>query len=189
MGRKRPSCLTPTGTDSARPVDKDVLVGIFDRYAPAMYRYAVHLAGDPNLADQIVGDVFANFLERFVAGNGPISNIRSYLYQSTYHCLVNETRYAKRRAPLTVMDLQPRQPEAGPRYLDDKLLFEQVIQAVQHDLTPDQRHVIVLRFLEEFSLRETAAILGKGIEHIKVIQNRALTRLRCSLHTSPARAG
>ena len=38
--------------------------------------------------------------------------------------------------------------------------------------------MILLRFLEEFSLRETAAILGKDIQHVKVIQSRALAKLR-----------
>jgi RNA polymerase sigma-70 factor (ECF subfamily) len=49
---------------------------------------------------------------------------------------------------------------------------------VRTELTPDQRHVIILRFLEEFSLRETAAIIGKKVEHVKVIQGRAIARLR-----------
>jgi DNA-directed RNA polymerase specialized sigma24 family protein len=35
-----------------------------------------------------------------------------------------------------------------------------------------------LRFLEEFSLRETAAIVGKDVNHVKVIQSRALAKLR-----------
>jgi DNA-directed RNA polymerase specialized sigma24 family protein len=38
-----------------------------------------------------------------------------------------------------------------------------------------------LRFLEEFNLRETAAILGKDVSHIKVIQSRALAKLRKDL--------
>ena len=173
--------LKPASLHSARQLDEETLVRIFDRYAPALYRYAVRLGSNPSLADQIVGDVFANLLERFATGNGPTSNLRSYLYQSTYHCLVDETRYAKRRAPLESIDWQPYPPETRSRFLEDKLLFEQVTYAVQHELTSDQRHVIVLRFLEEFSLRETALILGKQVGNVKVIQNRALTRLRTSL--------
>ena len=60
-------------------------------------------------------------------------------------------------------------------------LFKQVLHAIQDRLTDDQRHVIVLRFLEEFSLRETAVILGKRVEHVKVIQGRAIVALRKTL--------
>jgi DNA-directed RNA polymerase specialized sigma24 family protein len=41
--------------------------------------------------------------------------------------------------------------------------------------------VIVLRFLEGFSLRETAAILGKSITVVKVTQTRAIRVLRKTL--------
>jgi RNA polymerase sigma-70 factor (ECF subfamily) len=56
-------------------------------------------------------------------------------------------------------------------------------------LTDDQRHVIILRFLEGFNLNETAAILGKQVGHIKVIQNRAITKLRKALGDSGAETG
>jgi RNA polymerase sigma-70 factor (ECF subfamily) len=46
------------------------------------------------------------------------------------------------------------------------------------ELTDDQRHVIILRFLEDFSLKETAEIIGKEVNNIKVIQNRGIAKLR-----------
>ena len=53
--------------------------------------------------------------------------------------------------------------------------------AIRNDLTEDQRHVIVLRFLEGFSLRETADIIGKQVYNVKVIQNRGIVKLRKAL--------
>jgi len=47
--------------------------------------------------------------------------------------------------------------------------------------------VIILRFLEGFSLRETATIIGKKIDHVKVIQNRALAKLRQSVENKGMR--
>jgi RNA polymerase sigma-70 factor (ECF subfamily) len=65
--------------------------------------------------------------------------------------------------------------------LEDQITFKQILHAIQNDLTDDQRNVVVLRFLEEFNLHETAAILGKREDHVRVIQNRAITALRKSL--------
>jgi RNA polymerase sigma factor (sigma-70 family) len=45
----------------------------------------------------------------------------------------------------------------------------------------DQRHVIILRFLEGFSVHETAVIIGKEESNVKVIQNRAIAALRRAL--------
>lgn len=167
--------------NAARRMDRDALVRIFDLYSHALYNYALRLGGDPMLADQIVGDVFAKLLDQLSVGNGPTANLRSYLYETTYHRIIDEARSSRRKVPLEVTDwLQPH-TDSVALGSEDQILFEEVIRAIRNELTDDQRHVIILRFLEEFSLRETAAILGKGVGHVKVIQSRALAKLRTCL--------
>ena len=167
--------------NDARNMNQDALVKIFDLYSFSLFNYAARLCGDPVLADHIVGDVFAKLLEQLSAGNGPRTNLKSYLYETAYHLIIDESRYSKRRAPLEVAALLPQESQAGSTRLDDQILFQQILHAIRDQLTDDQRHVIVLRFLEEFSLRETAMIMGKTINHVKVIQNRALAALRKSM--------
>lgn len=167
--------------NAARMMNKEALVKIFDLYSFALFNYAARLCGDPVVADHIVGDVFAKLLEQLSAGNGPRTNLRSYLYETTYHLIIDETRYLKRRAPLEVAALLQYEPESASTRVDDHIVFQQILHAMQNELTNDQRHVIILRFLEEFSLRETAAIMGKSVNHVKVIQNRALTALRTAM--------
>lgn len=167
--------------NSARLMDQDALVKIFDLYSPVLFGYALRLCGDPVLADHIVGDVFAKLVEQLSAGHGPRVNLRSYLYETAYHLMIDETRYSKRRAPLEVAALLGQDPQLTSSGLEDRILFKQMLHALQNDLTDDQRHVIVLRFLEEFSLRETAAIMGKTIDNVKVLQNRSIAALRKSM--------
>ena len=173
--------------NAARNMDQEALVKIFDLYSYSLFNYAARLCGDRVLADHIVGDVFAKLLEQLSAGNGPRTNLKSYLYETAYHLIVDESRYSKRRAPLEVAALLPQESQAGSTRLDDQILFQQILHAVRDQLTDDQRHVIVLRFLEEFSLRETALIMGKTINHVKVIQNRALKALRKSIEPREVR--
>jgi RNA polymerase sigma-70 factor, ECF subfamily len=166
---------------AARMMNKDALVKIFDLYSTALYNYALRLTGDPLLADQIVGDVFAKLLDQLASGQGPREHLRSYLYETTYHRIIDETRYSQRRVPLEAITLLPQNVHSTFPSLEEKVTFEQILYAIQNNLTADQRHVIILRFIEGFSLRETATILGKGINHIKVIQNRAIAALRNAL--------
>ncbi|HET6821449.1 MAG TPA: sigma-70 family RNA polymerase sigma factor [Anaerolineales bacterium] len=163
--------------NAARKMNGEALVKIFDRYSSALYQYALRLCVDPVLADHIVGDVFVKLLDQLAEGNGPKTNLRSYLYETTYHRLIDETRYSKRRAPLEAV-LHLQDSRSAFVNLEDQMVFQEILHILQHELTRDQRHVIVLRFLEEFNLRETAAIVGKTVEHVKVIQNRALAKLR-----------
>lgn len=160
--------------NAAKKMDKDALAKIFDLYGSVLYNYALRLCGDPLLADHIVGDVFVKLFDQFAAGSGPTSNLRAYLFQITYHKIVDEARYSHRWTSLdAVADIR-----SGLLGLEDQVMFNMILEAIQRDLNDDQRHVILLRFLGEFSLRETASILGKEISHVKVIQGRALAKLR-----------
>lgn len=163
---------------AAKMMNKDALVKIFDRYAAPLYNYALRLCGDPLMADHIVGDVFAKLVDQLASGNGPTSNLRSYLYEIAYHMIVDEARYSRRREPLEALNSLRQDARSGSLRLEDRITLEMVLDAIQRELTDDQRHVIILRFLEEFSLRETAAILDKEVSHIKVIQTRAIAKLR-----------
>jgi RNA polymerase sigma-70 factor (ECF subfamily) len=173
--------------NAARTMDKDALVKIFDLYSSALFNYALRLCDDPLLADQIVGDVFAKLLEQLAAGNGPTANLRSYLYETTYHRIIDEARSSQRKAPLEAAATLGGDAQPVFLIVEEQLAMRQILQAIQHDLTADQRHVIILRFVEQFSLRETAHIMGKTVEHVKVIQNRAIAALRRSLERSEMR--
>ena len=166
---------------AAQKMDKEAIVEIFELYNSPLYNYVLRLSGDRILADHIVGDVFAKLIEQLSMGKGPESNLRSYLYETAYHRLIDETRFTRRRAPLEAAAWIPQDRNSLFVSVEDEILFKQVLHVIRNRLTEDQRHVIVLRYLEEFSLRETATILGKRVEHVKVIQSRAIVALRKTL--------
>jgi RNA polymerase sigma-70 factor (ECF subfamily) len=167
--------------DAAKQMDREALVKIFDIYSPAIYNYAFRLCNDALMADYIVGDVFAKLLEHFSAGRGPSSNLRSYLYEMAYHLVVDESRYSHRTMEIDKVDLVLHDEYSASVSMEDKILFKSIMRAIRTNLTVDQRHVIILRFLEGFSIHETAAIIGKEESNIKVIQNRAIAALRKAL--------
>lgn len=173
--------------NAARILDRDALVKIFDLYSPALYKYALRLCNDPMVADHVVGDVFAKLWDHLSQGKGPSANLRSYLYESAYHHVVDETRYARRRVSLEVTDWFRQDANSTTSAWDDQIVFEQVLSAMQTRLSDDQRHVLVLRFLEGFNIRETAAILGKKEDHVRVIQSRAIIALRRALDSQRVR--
>jgi RNA polymerase sigma-70 factor, ECF subfamily len=168
--------------EGAREMNRDALVQIFDLYSQTLYNYAFRLCNDSRIADNIVGDVFAKLLEQLSAGRGPNSNLRSYLYEMAYHLVVDEARYSSRGAPLEAAETFLR-PEGYSTTInvENRLMFETILHAIRNDLTDDQRHVVILRFWEGFSLQETAAIIGKEVNNVKVIQNRAIAVLRKAL--------
>ena len=189
LALSRPTVLEEVPTsdshllEAARKMNKDALVKIFDRYSSALYNYAYRLSNDAWIADYVVGDVFAKLLDQFSAGNGPSTNLRSYLYEMAYHLIVDEARYSNRAAPLEVVELANYDGYSSAISMENQILLKTIMLAIRNHLTKDQRHVIILRFLEGFSLIETASIIGKEVTHVKVIQSRAIASLRKALDT------
>ncbi len=159
-----------------RKLDQPALIAVFDQFAPRLFRYALRMCGDPIVADDIVGEVFRKLIESLKKGKGPNNNLRSYLYQTTYHELVNQARTVRHHVDLT--DDLPAEPEDRPeiKYAGEEEKAD-LLSVLLTQLSDNQRHVIYFRFFEELSLKETADILGLSITNIKVIQNRAIAKL------------
>jgi RNA polymerase sigma-70 factor (ECF subfamily) len=174
---------------AARGMDCEAIEKVFDLYAHALFKYAFRFCESALVADQVVGDVFSKLLEHLAAGRGPSGNLRSYLFEMTYHLLVDETRYSQRR--VSIEAVETLLPGGAPTSLviENRLMFETVLTAIKNDLTDYQRHVIVLRFLEGFSLYETGVILGKPARDIKAAQSRAIRNLRSALNEGMENGG
>jgi RNA polymerase sigma-70 factor (ECF subfamily) len=64
--------------------------------------------------------------------------------------------------------------------VDQNLELEKVWTAVQK-LEPEHQDVIVMRFIDELSIRETAKAMEKSEGAIKVLQHRAIQKLKTIL--------
>lgn len=163
---------------AAGSLDRDALSAIFEEYAPALYKYLLRLGVNSLEADQVVGDVFARLLDKFVEGKGPRKNLRSYLFQTAYHLVVDHARDRQRIVSLDIVDTLHGEKQPVQAQTEEKMLLEHLANAMAFNLTEDQRNVLILRFQEEFSLQETADIIGKNVNAVKALQNRAILKLR-----------
>jgi RNA polymerase sigma-70 factor, ECF subfamily len=163
---------------AARQMDTNALTEIFEVYAPPLYKFAFRICNNALKADRLVGEVFEKFVQQLSAGQNPGVNLRVFLYGMTYRLLIQDIQYADSFPP-TNGDVPTRSDRwpVSASYEEQKLL-EALKRGFMQDLTDDQRHVVLLRFVEGFSLKETAAITGKKVNNVKVIQNRAIAALR-----------
>lgn len=160
----------------ARGFDLAALGEIYDAYSPGLVRYATRLLGESDLAEECVAETFSRFLKALHNGGGPRDCLQAYLYQVAHHWIAD---YYRRQPPPTfslketlASDLSdPAQAAA------EKLESEQVRAALM-GLTPEQREVVVLRYLEGWEHADVAALLGKPVGAVKALQHRALDALR-----------
>jgi RNA polymerase sigma-70 factor (ECF subfamily) len=93
--------------------------------------------------------------------------------------------YYRRSKHRQHLPLDERIVEGGesPAALAEQNISAKQVRAALVHLTPDQRQVITLKFLEGFSNVEVAGILNKPIGAVKSLQHRALAALQRQLVT------
>ena len=167
--------------DAAARKDQDALGTIFDKYSPLIYKYSLRICRDVSQADDIVGEVFMRLAANLQKGKLQIDNLKSYLYQIAYHLVVDQYRKEERITELEEGTILPDHSLPISKTVENKALMESIYSALQKNLTADQQHVIILRFIEGFSIAETAEITGKTTSNVKVIQSRGMEKLRTAL--------
>jgi RNA polymerase sigma-70 factor (ECF subfamily) len=157
--------------------DRQALVTIYEQHNAELYRYAFRLVGDSALAEDCVSETFSRFLKAVRDGIGPVENVRAYLYRVAHNWVTDYYR----RQPLPPLSLEADlhgATDANPSHLVAGQMEQERVRAALVNLPPDQRQVIELRFVEDWSHEEVAAALGKSVEATRALQHRALTALR-----------
>lgn len=163
----------------AQRLDPAALTEIHDRYYPEVYRYVCYRLRDEHVCEDVVAEVFLRLLDAFHKKRGPTLNLRGWLF-GTASNLVNDhlrMRYANRIDPMDMDEDSLPEGTHLERSYEEEWVQQQVVHAMQ-ELTPEQQHVLALRFSDERSLEETASILGKSVNAVKGLQFRAITSLR-----------
>lgn len=167
----------------ARELDRTALTAIFDTFYQPLYRYIYHHIGHKATAEDLATEVFTRLLEKLRAGRGPERYLKAWLYRVAHNLAVDELR---------------RRTHRDHDALDDNIaasgqdLLQQAHLAVQSDqaraalahLTPNQRAVIVLKFLEGLDNAEIARALKLSVSAVKALQHRGLQAMRCRLERS-----
>lgn len=164
----------------ARQLDKSALAEIYDRYSPGLYRYAMRLLGDSDQAEDCVAETFSRFLNTLHRGGGPNNYLQAYLYRIAHNSITDGYR---RKTPLmTPLDenLQGDDSNSPVETLQEELDKQTIRNALAY-LTPDQRQVIVLKYLEGWKNAEVAAAIGKSSGAVKALNHRAISALKRQL--------
>jgi RNA polymerase sigma-70 factor (ECF subfamily) len=163
--------------ERAKAFDREVLAEIYDRYSPGLYRYAVRQLSDDIQAEECVADTFSRFLQILRGGGGPREHLQAYLYRIARNWITDQYR---RQPPLPLDPEIPviDQSSADPQFVVDQYFQQERVRRALMRLTPDQRQVIMLKFIEGWKNAEVAASINKPVGAVKSLQHRALNALR-----------
>ena len=153
------------------------LAGILERYQDRLFRYVWRLTGDEALAEDVFQQTWLQVAER-VARYDARRPFAPWLFTVARNLALDQLR---RLRPGSLDDVdEPAAPEAGGDPLALATAGERADRVARAlaGLGPLDREVLTLRFDEDLSLPELAAVLAVPMPTAKARLYRALTRLR-----------
>ena len=145
----------------------------YGNLAPAVLGYLrAQRAPDP---EDILGEVFLQVARDLPRFRGDDAALRRWVFSIAHNRLLDARRREARRPRLVdraVPDVATP-PPADP--LDPALV------AALAELTPEQREVVVLRFVADLPLADVAKITSRRVGAVKAMQRRALEALERAL--------
>jgi len=163
--------------ERAKRFEAQALEEIYDTYSPGIFRYAFRLLGDADLARECMSETFSRFLSALKRDSGPDNYLQAYLYRIAHNWITDY--YRSKVSPSLPLDVNLRTDTADEPHqvLADEMESQQLREALTL-LTPDQRQVIVLKYLEDWENESIAKTLNKPVGAVKALQHRALEALR-----------
>lgn len=166
--------LHPDVLDAARVGAGWAFERIYRALAPAVHGYLrAQGARDP---EGTANDVFLRVYRRLPGFDGDVARFRSWVFVIAHNLVLDERRYYGRRGHEVAVE---RVPDLGVGAdVADAALGEARVQAILGLVSPEQRDVLLLRFLLDLSLEDTAAATGRTVTAVKGLQRRGLDALR-----------
>jgi RNA polymerase sigma-70 factor (ECF subfamily) len=155
---------------------------IYDRYVDTVFRFVYFRVGNRQLAEDLTSDTFLRALKRIGSFTWQGRDLGAWLVTIARNLVADHFKSGRYRLEVTTGDVldadrEDRGPEGSPEAaVVDHITNVALLTAVKQ-LNPEQQECIVLRFLQGFSVAETAQTMGKNEGAIKALQYRAVRAL------------
>jgi RNA polymerase sigma-70 factor (ECF subfamily) len=161
----------------ARELDEPALNTIFETYYPLLYRYIYHHVRHRTTAEDLTAEVFSRMLEQLAKDRGPSQHLKAWLYRVAHNLVVDHARRQVHRDHDPLDEGMVSTEHDVETEVHSAILQQQAATALEN-LTPMQRAVIILKYLEGYTNAEIAPILELTVGAVKALQHRGLASMR-----------
>ena len=166
----------------AKSGDAAAVAELYDQNHEGVFRFLWSRTRDRQLAEDLTSEVFVRMVSALQDYDQRGFAIRVWLFRIARNLLTDHFRK------------QAGQPEAGsdaeestfmePDLVEDqvdmKISKENLLSAIEK-ISQTHQEVVVLRFINGLSIKDTAKILDKSVSSVKALQHRGLLALRAVL--------
>lgn len=157
--------------------DSSAFGSLYERYLERIYRYVYFRVADAPEAEDLTETVFLKAWEALPNLREEGLNFRAWLYRIAHNLVVDRHRTQRALVPLESVVAQ-KDIGDGPELAAQSGEISAHLAKALSSMDEDMQQVLVCRFIMELSHAETAAIMGRSEGYVRVLQFRALRKLK-----------
>ncbi len=151
--------------------EQETLESLYDKYAPAIYSYAMTIVKDPATAEDVLQSVFVAVCENDPRQK-PIQNMRSWLLRVAHNQALNIIRERQRFSDDSDLALLCQQT-----CMEESSIYSMEVRRALAKLEPLEQQLFTLHYVSGYRYRELAGMLGLPIGTVKTVCHRAKVKL------------
>ncbi|MEH7072583.1 sigma-70 family RNA polymerase sigma factor [Neobacillus drentensis] len=155
----------------AQKGDDQAFLKLFQQYQDEIYRMAFTYVKNQNDAMDVVQETAYRSFKKIDTLKNP-EYFKTWLIKIAINCAIELVRKNKK-----VIELKP-QYEDFIGFEDEDISLSVTLQDLLDQLNEDEKSIIILRFYQEYSLKEISDLLNMPLGTIKSLLYRALIKLR-----------
>lgn len=160
--------------------DKEAFRELYCRFYALLRNYGIKLLPDKNLVEDCVQDIFINLIQNHISLS-PTANVRGYLLKALRHKLYDTIEKNRKMEDVSLYEDVFQVDELFSRIALDTTDTDDRVKLLMKALTklsPHQREIIYLYYVNELGHNEIAGILGINYQSSKNLLSRTLRKLR-----------
>lgn len=149
---------------------------LYDYYLPRIYRFVLFKVSHREEAEDLTHQAFLKAWENIDQYDFRGYSFGSWLYRIARNTTVDY--YRRLRSEVSTEEIKEISFEGlSLESLDEKIEWRELTGAIKQ-LKETEQEVIIMRFIEDLSLKEAAEAIGKSEGAVKIIQHRAINNLK-----------
>ena len=167
----------------------------YNKYHRDIYNFVYYMVKNKNLTDNLVQEIYIRIVKSYKNFRGDSSE-KTWAFSIARHVVFDHFRGEQRKRKYNDewSDL-----EEMKNYIrnDERLPDEVVIQNEEvrllyrllDECSFNQKQVIILRYIQGYSLKETADVLNMTISNVKTLQHRGINKLKTLFEMESKKGG
>ena len=158
------------------------IIEIYHQYYVDVYRFLICFSGNQSEAEDMTQEVFIRILNN-LSNLNKVKNLKTWVFSIAKHVAIDQ--YRKKRFIGLFSETfftQIVSSDKEPSEVIEQCEMKKFVHANISKLKPHFRAVVILRGINEFSIKETSEILQCSESKVKVDYHRALKELKKKLN-------